>query len=246
MIDLAAYGAAHSAVRYDTRPDDDARSAGIRLEDDDVPVKREKCGRSPVAAITLLAAMAAGAAMIPVARSHQAPDSWLIVMAPALLVVGLGLVLGGWFRTRGLATAGTVLTLAMLTTSVAGELPKNAKYGEVEWRPTDVAQTGQEYKVALGQGTLDLTALPLAPGQRVTINARVAVGSLEVRLPRTARVAVDAKIVLGDLRIGNRTTGGPNAEAVQVLEPLGEPGGDPPVIDLRIRGKVGDVDVKRD
>ncbi|MFI0370218.1 PspC domain-containing protein [Actinomadura sp. 1N219] len=242
MIDLAAYSAAQTGTLL---PDD--RDDRDHLDDrrDDRPDKRAKDSRrSPATAITLLAAMAAGAAMIPVAQGYSYPDSSLIVMAPALAVIGIGLVVGGWFRTRGLAAAGTVLTLAMLTTTVAGEAPRNAEYGEVEWRPTDAAQTNQVYKIGVGQGDLDLTSLRLAAGQRVTIDAEVALGGLAVRVPRTARVQVDAKIALGDLRVDNRTTSGPRARVVRTLEPDGEPG-NPPVIVLRIRGKVGDVSVNR-
>lgn len=233
MIDLAEYSATRAGAHTEDVP---AAKAG-----------REACGkrdRSPATAITLLAAMAAGAALIPVANGYPAPDSWLIVMAPALAVVGLGLVVGGWFRTRGLATAGTLLTLSMLTTTVAGDMPRNAEYGAVDWRPTDMSQTNQVYKVGVGQGDLDLTALPIAPGQRVTIDAEVLLGGLAVTLPPGARVTVDARITLGDLRVQNRTTSGPNAKLTQVLEPE-TPGGNPPLIELRIRGKVGDVDVNR-
>ncbi|TDC94603.1 PspC domain-containing protein [Actinomadura sp. 7K507] len=238
MIDLAAYSAAHSAAQDDTQVDDDAPSAKA-------PAKQDGCKRSPTTAITLLAAMAMGGAMIPVAQAYPAPDSWLIVMAPALAVVGFGLVLGGWLRTPGLATAGTVLSLAMLTTSVAGDLPRNAEYGEVEWRPVDAAQTAQQYRVGVGQGTLDLTSLPVAAGQRVTIDAEVMLGGLEIRVPSNARVMVDAQITLGDLRVGSKTISGPNVTSTEVMEPEGRPDGHPPVIDLRIRGKVGDVDVLR-
>ncbi len=241
MIDLAVYGAAHSAAR-------DAEPSGYAAEPAAAAggtAVKEAPGRSPAATITLLAALAAAGAMIPVARAYPAPESWLIVMAAALAVVGLGLVVGGWFRTRGLATAGTVLTLAMLTTSVAGEMPRNAEYGEVEWRPVDTATAGQEYKVGVGRGTLDLTALPVAPGQRVTIDARVMLGGLEVRVPSAARVMVDARITLGDLRVGSKTTSGPNVRSNEVMEPEGGRADDPPVIVLRIRGTVGDVDVNR-
>ncbi|WP_165964480.1 PspC domain-containing protein [Actinomadura sp. KC216] len=237
MIDLAAY----SAAQTDTPPDD---RRGDRKGDR--PGKRpESGGRSPAATISLLGAMAAGAAMIPVAQNHPYPDSTLIVMAPALAVIGIGLVVGGWFRTRGLAAAGTVLTLAMLTTTVAGEAPRNAEYGEVEWRPTDVTRTNQLYKIAVGRGDLDLTSLRLVAGQRVAIEAEVMLGGLDVRVPRTARVQVDARIALGDVRVDNRTTSGPRARVVRTLEPDGGADGDPPVIVLRIRGKVGDVSVHR-
>jgi phage shock protein PspC (stress-responsive transcriptional regulator) len=235
MIDLAEYSAAHAGAAAGDVP---AAAAGREAS------RKHGCGRSPAATITLLAAMAAGAALIPVAGGYPAPDSWLIVMAPALAAIGLGLVAGGWFRTRGLATAGTLLTLSMLTTTVAGDMPRNAEYGSVGWRPTDVSQTDHTYKIGVGQGDLDLTALPIAPGQRVTIDAQVLVGALAVTLPPSARIDLDARIALGDLRVQNRTTSGPNAKLTEVLEPETK-GGNPPVIELRIRGKVGDVDVHR-
>ncbi|WUI00471.1 PspC domain-containing protein [Spirillospora sp. NBC_00431] len=238
MIDLAAY----SAAAQDT--DTDPGGAPVAPDDRSPDRKRDR-PRSPVTTISLLAAMAAGAAMIPVAQGYSYPDSSLIVMAPALAVIGIGLVVGGWYRTRGLAAAGTVLTLALLSSTVAGEAPRNAEYGEIEWRPTDVAQTNQVYKIGVGQGDLDLTSLRLAAGQHVTINAEVAVGGLEIVVPWTARVMVDAKIALGDLRVDHRTTSGPRARVVRTLEPEGAPGGNPPVIVLRIRGKVSDVNVHR-
>jgi predicted membrane protein len=123
-------------------------------------------------------------------------------------------------------------------------MPRNASYGDIDWRPTDVAQTTQTYKVGVGQADLDLTALPMTPGQRVTIDAQVGLGGLAVTLPAAARVMVDARIALGDLNIQHRTTSGPNAKVTRVLEPE-TPAANPPVIELRIRGKIGDVDVHR-
>jgi hypothetical protein len=70
-------------------------------------------------------------------------------------------------------------------------------------------------------------------------------GGLKVTLPPGARVMLDARIALGDLRVEHRTTSGPNAKTVRTLEPEVAPAGNPPVIVLRIRGKLGDVDVHR-
>ena len=60
-----------------------------------------------------------------------------------------------------------------------------------------------------------------------------------------ARVERCLAMYLGDLRIEYRTTSGPNAKVIRVLEPEGATVKNPPEIDLRIRGKVGDVDVHR-
>ncbi|MEU9018736.1 PspC domain-containing protein [Actinomadura sp. NPDC048394] len=234
MIDLATYGRARTA-EPPVEPWEDAPP----------PERRRERPKSPAATITLLAAMATGAALIPVARGYPAPESALIVMAPALAVVGLGLIVGGWFRTRGLAAVGTLLALSLLATSVAAHLPENLKYGDMEWRPMNATSTHQEYRIGVGQGTLDLTALPLATGQHVSVDARVGLGGMEVKVPQGVRVRLDARIALGDLRIEHRTTSGPNAKVIRVLEPEGAAVKNPPEIDLRIRGKVGDVDVHR-
>ncbi|WP_433141884.1 PspC domain-containing protein [Actinomadura nitritigenes] len=230
MIDLATFGPSRTAEPWDEAPP---------------PERRRERPKSPAATITLLAAMAAGAALIPVARGYPAPEAALIVMAPALAVVGLGLIVGGWFRTRGLAAAGTLLALSLLAASAAADLPENLKYGDMEWRPMNATSTHQEYRIGVGQGTLDLTALPLSTGQRVSVDARVGLGGMEVKVPQGVRVRLDARIALGDLRIEYRTTSGPNAKVVRVLEPEGTAVKNPPEIDLRIRGKVGDVDVHR-
>jgi phage shock protein PspC (stress-responsive transcriptional regulator) len=200
---------------------------------------------SALTPVTLLAALAVGAAMVPVAAGYPSPDSSLIVAASALGVVGLGLVASGWFRARGLATVGTVLTFALLTTSVAGEAPRDARYGDVEWRPVDTPRVEHNYKVGVGSGKLDLTAVRFVPGQRVSVTAEVMFGELKVTVPRTARVELDARVGLGDLEVDGRTVGGPRARSTEVLEPEDANVKNPPVIALRIRGKLADVQVTR-
>ncbi|MFI0357684.1 PspC domain-containing protein [Actinomadura sp. 9N407] len=233
MIDLARLG----APRVDPVPEamPDRPKAAV-----------EKCkgGRPALTSITLLGALAAGAAMIPMARTYPGPEGVTLVTATALAVVGAGLLMGGWFRARGLAAMGTVLTCALLTTSVAAEAPPGSRYGEVEWRPTEAPVT-QNYRIAVGSGRLDLTKLPLRPGQRVSVNAEIWFGELDVTLPKAARVEIDARVRLGDLGLPDRTIGGPNAKASLVLEPEGPAAESPPVIVLRVRGQVGDVQVTR-
>ncbi|MBO2452142.1 PspC domain-containing protein [Actinomadura barringtoniae] len=209
----------------------------------DTPVRAARQA-SPLTQFTLLAALVAGVATVPVLHGYTGPQTTMIALSVALAVVGAGLIMGSWFRARGLATVGALLTLALLTTSVVAEAPRDAKYGDVEWRPTDAVGTEQDYKLGVGSATLDLTALPLAAGQRVTINASVILGGIRVKVPRTARIELDAQVALGDVSVDLRTQSGPRAKMVEVLQPDGMPK-NPPVIELQIRGKVGDVQVNR-
>ncbi|GAA2634325.1 hypothetical protein GCM10010411_86410 [Actinomadura fulvescens] len=243
MIDLATLGRGGTAPA-DERPAADRPVPPMRTWPAEAAAAiRKQQGPSPLTQITLLGAMAAGAAMVPVASGYPAPQNAVIVASVALAVIGGGLLLGGWFRARGLATAGTLLTLSLLAGSAAAEVPRDARYGEIEWRPTDTARTQQGYKVAVGSAVLDLTALPLKPGERVTINAEVLLGGLKVRLPPTARVELDALVGLGDLSVDRRTISGPRAKVNEVLPPVDGSAANPPVIILRIRGKVGDIQV---
>ncbi|MDL4776190.1 MULTISPECIES: PspC domain-containing protein [Thermomonosporaceae] len=202
--------------------------------------------KSPLTSVTVLAAIVAGAAMLPVAHGRPVLDAVLVVGAPALAVGGLGLLLGGWFRVRGLATVTTLLTLTLLTTAAATAVPRDLGYGDMDWRPTDADRTYQEYKHGIGSVWLDLTALPVPRGKRVTINAKLIAGSMVVSLPATARVTLDAQTGLGDLSVGPRTISGPNARSTNVLEPEGGTVSNPPEIVLRIRARLGDVRVTRD
>ncbi|GLZ04036.1 membrane protein [Actinomadura sp. NBRC 104412] len=242
MIDLATLSPPAAGATAATPEEDRTRRPhGSR----DARIAKKRQGSPALTSITLLAAMAAAAAFWPTAQAHPAPEQTMILLSVALAVVGCGLLAGGWFRVRGLATVGTVLTCALLTTSVVAEAPPDTRYGEVEWRPTDTGGIQREYTMGAGAGRLDLTRLPLGPGQRVAVNVRVTVGTLDVTLPPGARVELDARVALGDLQVAARTISGPGARSREVLEPETPGVKNPPVIALRIRGRIGDVQVSR-
>ncbi|MBX6765562.1 MAG: PspC domain-containing protein [Actinomadura rubrobrunea] len=240
MVDLAALASRRRAAEEMSEPDARADGSGRCTTAAAVPL-----WTSPVTAVTMPAALAAGAAVLPIARAHPAPDAALIVMSTALAVVGLGLLVGGWFPARGLAAVGTLLTFALLTTSVVAEAPRDLRYGDIEWRPVDGAHVEPAYKMGVGSARLDLSRTRFSPGQRVGVTVQVALGSLKVRVPRTARVELDARLSLGDLQVDGRTIAGPAARVTEVLEPEEAGREAPPVIALRVRGRIGDVEVTR-
>jgi hypothetical protein len=180
-----------------------------------------------------------------VAHGHLVTGVVQIAAATGLAVVGLGLVAGSVFgRGRGLTVWGTVLSLGLMTTSVVAEAPVNGRFGDVVWRPVDATRSEQSYKVTVGGGRLDLTALPLAPGQRIRVNGQIMMGELRVSVPRGARVELHLKAGLGDATVDKRLTSGPNAKVTEVLEPDGRPK-NPPTIELHLRSTVGDLEVTR-
>ena len=67
--------------------------------------------------------------------------------------------------------------------------------------------------MVLGQGVVDLTTVPLSPGQRLQVNAEVLLGVLAVKVPSSARVEVDGHAYLGDITVDRQVTSGPGATA---------------------------------
>jgi predicted membrane protein len=119
------------------------------------------------------------------------------------------------------------------------------KTHHMTWRPAAVPQAAQSHKVRVGQGVVDLTAVPLSPGQRLEVNAEVTLGVLAVKVPSTARVEVDGHAYLGDITVDRQVTSGPGARVHRVLEPMTPPSAPIATIVLRIRSKVGDMEVSR-
>jgi hypothetical protein len=196
--------------------------------------------------VTLLVALLVAAGMGPIASAYPRDDKLPIVLGFGLAVIATGLIIGSWYgRPRGLVAAGTLLSLALVTTSVATAVPSGGRFGDVTWRPVDAGQSERTYKIIAGQGALDLTALPLRPGQRIKVQAELGVGGMRVKLPRTARVELHAKAGLGDVTVDGRITGGPRAKVNEVLQPEGIPDGVPPTIELSFNGRVGDLEVTR-
>ena len=201
---------------------------------------------SYLAFLTLTVAVLAGGVMFAVSDGRPDFDRIQAVIAGALAVVGVGLVFGAWFgRDRKLTTLGAIMSLALALTSVGGDPGVAGKLNRVMWRPAAVTQADQTHKVIIGESIVDLTSTPLAAGQRYQVNAEVMVGVLDVRVPSTARVELDGHALIGDITVDHQVTGGPGARVNQVLEPEGKTHHVPPTIVLRIRSKIGDMEVTR-
>ncbi len=201
--------------------------------------------RSYLGTVTLLAAVATGAALSRVTGGRPELDRIQIVIAGALLVVATGLVLGAWFgRDRKLITIGAIMSLALALTSVSGDPGVAERIHRAIWRPA-AAPADQTHKVFIGENLIDLTSMPLHSGQRIEVDAEVTVGVVDVRVPSTVRVEVDGQAFIGDITVDRQVTSGPRARVRRTLEPEGHAGKHPPTIVLRIRSKIGDMEVTR-
>jgi phage shock protein PspC (stress-responsive transcriptional regulator) len=212
---------------------------------------RAGAGRRHVSGLTwptFLTVLGAGAVTVPLTSHHPVTTRVSIAIAAGLAVLGAALIISSWYgRGRGLVSLGVVLCLALVATSAVGELPSDGRWGDVHWRPA-TARAEQSYRVIIGEGDLDLTALPLGEGQRVRVRAAVSFGELKVTVPTKVTTEVHASSSLGDVNVAGRVTSGPRAK-VDVVLPAevagGKADGHAPVIELFLRGRIGDVEVRR-
>ena len=123
-----------------------------------------------------------------------------VVIAAALAVVGIGLLVGAFIgRARGLVVVGVVLVLLASVASVAGVQVRGG-VGDRTWEPQTVGQLRSEYKLGIGEATLDLSALDLSTADRQRVEVRHGIGDLLIVVPDDAVVLVDADVRAGELR----------------------------------------------
>lgn len=209
---------------------------------------------SYVTGLTLLIALVVGGILYAAVGDRPHFAGLQIVIAGALVVIACGLVIGAWFgRTSKLVLVGAIMSFALASSSIAGNASVARKTHHMMWRPAATTQAENSHKVIVGQGVVDLTDVPLSPGQRLRVSAEVTLGVLSVKVPANARVEVDGQAFLGDITIDRQVTSGPRARVRRVLQPEstgpentgGAHGLAPATIVLRIRSKVGDMEVSR-
>jgi hypothetical protein len=164
--------------------------------------------RGPAAATVLLGALLVlvGVGWLLDASGVEVP--WRAVLPAALIAVGLATVAGA-FRDRqpALLLVGLLL-VAVLTVASAADwnLPVGGGVGDRTERPTSPADL-RDYRLAIGQLTLDLSGLQVPQGT-TTVQARVGVGELAVRLPEGVPVEVDAGSGIGQVQALDREESG--------------------------------------
>lgn len=139
------------------------------------------------------------------------PVPWKAVLPGALIAVGLGLVVAGIRSEQGqggLIAVGIVLTVVLAATAV--DIPFEGGVGQRVERPTTLADLEDEYRLAMGELTVDLTGLPLPAidGPAREVRARVGIGQLVVIVPGDDLLRVEGRAGVGEVSILDETDGG--------------------------------------
>lgn len=128
------------------------------------------------------------------------------VLAASLAVVALGLLIGSFFgRSRGLIVFGIILSVATAATSALATVDLSGGVGDRNWRPVAVSDIPDQYRLGVGQATLDLRDLSVTGSQlSEPIAASVGLGQLRVFVPSDVDVQLVGDVGLGQIEVDGR------------------------------------------
>ncbi|MEX0868707.1 MAG: hypothetical protein WD011_03455, partial [Nitriliruptoraceae bacterium] len=142
---------------------------------------------------------------------HVAPRH---LLATALLVVGLGLLVGAFAgRARWLILVGILLLPLVLAGALVRAMPGPLPHirvedgaGDVRVTPGDASELREEYRLGGGRFELDLRNLTL--DEPTDVDIEVGAGEVVVRFPEDVTAVVDVSIGVGQVRVDGRADGG--------------------------------------
>jgi cell wall-active antibiotic response 4TMS protein YvqF len=157
--------------------------------------------RGPAAATVLVGALLVLIGIGWLLDSGGVAVPWRAVLPAALIAVGLATVAGSMRgRQHGLMVVGLVLTL-VLAVAVGTDWGLGVTLvggvGDRVEQPATPADL-REYRLAVGQLTVDLTGLQV-PAGTTTVKARVGLGELVVKAPAGVAVRLDGRSGVGEV-----------------------------------------------
>ncbi|MFO7779717.1 MAG: PspC domain-containing protein [Nitriliruptoraceae bacterium] len=171
------------------------------------------------------------------------------LLAAALLVVGLGLLVGAFIgRSRGLIWLGVVLLPFVLVAQIPeaswiSVVPivstDSSAAGELQLAPTEFEDLQARYEIGAGSIRLDLTELPF-DGESVDLEVAIGVGEIEIIVPDDVTVSATGSVGIGQIELDQRSAGGLGIGDLEVALDPDDPVG---AIDLEVEAGLGDINM---
>jgi phage shock protein PspC (stress-responsive transcriptional regulator) len=178
--------------------------------------KRPRPFLTPVALSVLLI----GAGITSFLQSIDAIDVNLtIAFAIATCFVGAVLILSTWIgRAHGLIAVGVLLACATALSSTI-DVPLHGGFGDRTYQPLTASELQSSYQLSAGSIHLDLRALP--DDSTKDLNVTVGFGEINVDVPSTVTVDVDAKAGAGNIELFGHTESGWHVEDSRIARAPG-------------------------
>ncbi|MFD5321959.1 PspC domain-containing protein [Streptomyces sp. NPDC127098] len=170
----------------------------------------------PFSALVLLLALVACGSGTALAWSSEPLGAALAVgLACSLAVLGTGMVFSAFRGRLGAGTVASVIVTSVLL-GAASVLPDNITTSVTTptWRVTSADQLRSEYVVGSADARLDLTALDVPAGERVSTRVEGGAGQLTVLVPADVTVVARADVTVGAFTY--RTIPDPDGPAIRV------------------------------
>ncbi len=170
------------------------------------------------------------------------------ILAVALLIVGIGLLVGAVVgRARWLILAGALLLPPVLAAQVAPPAfgtvvnwtTEGRGAGEMRVTPSDLDEVQESYQLGIGSVRLDLSELALE-GETVAIDVELGVGEIRITVPDDVEVAVTGSAGIGEVRLLDERSGGIGASEVSATQEPDDPEGR---IELDLATGIGEIRV---
>jgi Cell wall-active antibiotics response 4TMS YvqF len=164
-------------------------------------------------------------------------------LAPAALVlVGVALVVAAWTRSKSgvLVAAGVILALVAALFAEM-DVTLRGGVGDRTERPQRAAELRNAYDLAAGKLVLDLSRLEVPVGT-TKVGATVALGELEVIVPREGVLFIQAEVTAGSVQLLSRSADGVGASTA--YRDAGYGGGDHR-LELDLNVGLGEIEVRR-
>ncbi|HVF54365.1 MAG TPA: PspC domain-containing protein [Actinomycetota bacterium] len=126
--------------------------------------------------------------------------------ALGLLIVGVGLLIGAWRGRSRMMIAVGILSLPIVLAASIVDFPLNGRIGDRYFTPMARSELGREHEVLFGRTTFHLS--DSMPQGLSSLDLNVAMGEVDVLVPRDTRIVIDADIALGQIYAFRETTSG--------------------------------------
>ncbi|AYM43351.1 PspC domain-containing protein [Mycobacteroides chelonae] len=182
--------------------------------------------KSPVPKVTIGAALIVSALLVAIGLLGAGWVTPVVVAAMALVVLGVGLLVGAWLRS-GYSLLFLAIPLAgfVVVASSIGPLEVSLNVGDQNYRVTEASEIEDYYEVGVGTITLDLTQVTLTNDKTVYLD--VGMGDIQVLVPPTMNVRTSCEVSVGS------------------FDCLPSPRGVGPVLTINATANVGSIEVQR-